>query len=158
MKTLSRKEKNIKKICIVGIGNILRSDDGVGVLVCSELEKFKTPGVSIFSTQQLHIDLIEDFKEFDTIIVVDAGTDEKKDVSLYPVEEGKIKAIHSSHHVDAALLYTLSQKLYPSDRQFYLCAIRGESFKFGTTLSPSAITNAAKAVKLITDFINNKAA
>ncbi len=158
MKIVSEINKEIKKTCVIGIGNTLRSDDGVGALVCAELEKLKTPGLSVFSSQQLNIDLIEDFKEFDTIIVVDAGTDEKSDVSIYPVVEEQIKGIHSSHHVDAALLYSLSQKLYPSKREFFLCAIRCESFTMGSKLSEMAIANAAQAVKILKEFINNKAA
>ena len=158
MNSVASYNNDLKKTCVVGIGNPLRSDDGVGALVCAELEKFKAPGLTVFATQQLNIDLIEDFKEFDTIIVVDAGTDEKTDVSLCAVADDKIKGIHSSHHVDAALLYSLSKMLYPSDRKFYLCAIRCESFKIGNTLSKMAITNAAQAVKILKEFINNRAA
>ena len=147
---------NSKQICIVGVGNTLRSDDGVGIFICSELEKNKLPGLSIITTHQLHIDLVEDLKEFDTIIVVDAGTNQENEVSFYPVNEQK-SSIHSSHNIDATLLYSLLQKLYHSNRSFFICAIQTQYFEFGEMLSPLAISNAEKAIHLLTEFIEKEA-
>lgn len=148
---------NSKQICVVGVGNTLRSDDGVGIFICSELEKIKLPGLSVITTHQLHIELVEDLKEFDTIIVVDAGKDLTKDVSFYPVNEQNSSIIHSSHNIDATLLYSLLQKLYPSDRSFFICAVQTQSFEFGETLSPLAISNAEKAIQMLTVFIEKEA-
>ena len=148
---------NSKQICVVGVGNTLRSDDGVGIFICSELEKIKLPGLSVITTHQLHIELVEDLKEFDTIIVVDAGTNQKKEVSFYPVNEQKSSSIHSSHNIDATLLYSLLLKLYPSDRSFYICAVQTQSFEFGDTLSTLALSNAEKATHLLTEFIEKEA-
>ena len=148
---------NSKQICVVGVGNTLRSDDGVGIFICSELEKIKLPGLSVITTHQLHIELVEDLKEFDTIIVVDAGTNQKKEVSFYPVNEQNSSIIHSSHNIDATLLYSLLQKLNPSDRSFFICAVQTQSFEFGETLSPLAISNAEKAIQMLTVFIEKEA-
>ncbi len=148
---------NTKQICVVGVGNTLRSDDGVGIFICSELEKIKLPGLSVISTHQLHIELVEDLKEFNTIIVVDAGTNLEKEFSFYPVNEQK-SSIHSSHNIDATLLFSLLQKLYPSNRSFYICAVQTQSFEFGDTLSPLALSNAEKAIHLLTEFIEKSSA
>ena len=149
---------NSKQICVVGVGNTLRSDDGVGIFICSELEKIKLQGLSVITTHQLHIELVEDLKEFDTIIVVDAGKDLTNEVSFYPVIEQKSSSIHSSHNIDATLLFSLLQKLYPSNRSLYICAVQTHSFEFGETLSPLAISNAEKAIHLLTEFIEKSSA
>ena len=148
---------NSKQICVVGVGNTLRSDDGVGIFICSELEKIKLSGLSVITIHQLHIELVEDLKEFNTIIVVDAGTNLEKEFSFYPVNEQK-SSIHSSHNIDATLLFSLLQKLYPSNRSFYICAVQTQSFEFGDTLSPLALSNAEKAIHLLTEFIEKSSA
>ena len=45
---MTSKKKNLKtavqkKICIVGIGNPLRSDDGLGAYVCEHIEDINLP-------------------------------------------------------------------------------------------------------------------
>ena len=148
--------RNSKNICVVGVGNTLRSDDGVGIFICSELEKMNLPGLSVITTHQLHIELVEDLKDFDTIIIVDAGTNQENEVSFYPVNEKKSSSIHSSHNIDATLLYSLLQKLYPYNRSFYICAVQTQSFELGETLSSLTLSNVGKAIQLLTEFIEQK--
>lgn len=66
-----------KRTCIVGIGNPLRSDDGVGAYICQLLEEKNLPGVSIISTQQLDIGIAEELSKFDNVIFVDASLEEE---------------------------------------------------------------------------------
>ena len=146
----------IKKTVIVGVGNTLRSDDGVGIFICSELEKSNLSSLSVLTTHQLHIELVEDLKEYETIVIIDAGANPKSEVSFYPITEQKSNGIHSSHNINATLLYSLLQKLYPSDRSFYVCEIQVQNFELGNELSSFAISNAAKAIKLLTEFIEKE--
>ena len=145
--------KNIKRTAVIGVGNTLRSDDGVGIFICTELEKTNIQGLSVFTTHQLHIELVEELKEFDTIIIVDAGIKPNNEVSFYPITEQNSNSIHSSHNIDATLLFSLLQNLYPSDRSFFVCEIQVQNFELGEGLSSLALMNARKAVQLISDFI-----
>jgi len=145
--------KNIKRTAVIGVGNTLRSDDGVGIFICTELEKTNVQGLSVFTTHQLHIELVEELKEFDTIIIVDAGIKPNNEVSFYPITEQNSNSIHSSHNIDATLLFSLLQNLYPSDRSFFVCEIQVQNFELGEGLSSLALMNARKAVQLISDFI-----
>ena len=148
--------KEFKKTIVVGVGNTLRSDDGVGIFICSELEKKNLLGLSVLTTHQLHIELVEELKDFETIVIIDAGANPKSEVSFYPITEHKSKGIHSSHNIDATLLYSLLQKLYPSDRSFYVCEIQVQSFDLGDSLTTLAISNAEKAINLLTEFIERR--
>ena len=145
--------KNIKRTAVIGVGNTLCSDDGVGIFICTELEKTNIQGLSVFTTHQLHIELVEELKEFDTIIIVDAGIKPNNEVSFYPITEQNSNSIHSSHNIDATLLFSLLQNLYPSDRSFFVCEIQVQNFELGEGLSSLALMNARKAVQLISDFI-----
>jgi len=145
-----------KKIAVVGVGNTLRSDDGVGMFICTELEKANIQGLSIITTHQLHVELVEDLKTFGTIIIVDAGINPNNEVSFYPITEQDCTSIHSSHNIDATLLFSLLQNLYPSDRRFFVCEIQVQNFELGENLSSMALINAGKAVNLITEFIKKR--
>ncbi len=147
--------RNIKKTVVVGVGNTLRSDDGVGIYICSELEKINLQGLSVINTHQLHIELVEDLNQFDTIIIIDAGIKPNCEVSFYPITEQNSNSIHSSHNIDATLLFSLLQNLYPSARSFFVCEIQVQNFELGENLSSMALINAGKAVKSITEFIEN---
>ena len=68
---------NNKSICIAGIGNTLRSDDGVGDYVCRLMEEKNLEGVSVVTMQQLDIGMTEDFIKYDTGIFVDASMEEQ---------------------------------------------------------------------------------
>ncbi|MBS1666604.1 MAG: hydrogenase maturation protease [Bacteroidetes bacterium] len=140
------------KIVLCGIGNTLRSDDGVGALVCREMEQLKIDGLTTFVFHQLHVELVETFKKFEYIIIVDACM-EGEGISFYPLDEHKASSASSSHHVDASFFYRLFQQLYPSKKQFFLCAIRGENFELGESISDYAKKNAAKAIRQITTFL-----
>ncbi len=145
----------LKKTVIIGVGNTLRSDDGVGIFICAEFEKINLPNLTVLTSHQLHIELVEELKEFDIIIVVDAGINPNCEVSFYPITEQNSNSIHSSHNIDATLLFTLLQNLYPSDRRFFVCEIQVQNFELGENLSSIALINAGKAVKSITEFIEN---
>ena len=140
------------KACLCGIGNTLRSDDGVGALVCKEMEQLKMKGLTTFVSHQLHVELVETFKEYEYIIIVDASM-EGEGVSFYPLDEHNASNTSSSHHVDASFFYSLFQQLYPSRKKFFLCAIRGENFELGESISDYAKKNAANAVDQITAFL-----
>ena len=141
------------KICVVGIGNTLRSDDGIGALVCSCLEKRNFPGVTTLVVQQLQVELIEEFLTYDYIILADASLS-GKEVEFYTLPPGETGIVSSSHQASAKMLDTLSQKLYHKRLPILICAIRGENFEIGDTPSDYAITNTSKAVHLLYKWID----
>ena len=141
------------KICVVGIGNTLRSDDGIGALVCSCLEIMNFPGVTTLVIQQLQVELIEKFLTYDYVILADASLS-GKEVDFYTLPFDEVAIVSSSHQASAKMLDTLSQKLYHKKLPILICAVRGENFEIGETLSDYAITNTGKAVHLLYNWID----
>lgn len=67
----------MNKILILGVGNILLTDEGVGVHTIYELEKEEWPGnVTLLDGGTGGIHLTGDLQEFDTIIMIDATLDD----------------------------------------------------------------------------------
>ena len=64
------------KILILGIGNYLMGDEGVGVHVANRLQKEKLPGVDIVDGGTGGFHLLGYFEDYETIILVDATLDE----------------------------------------------------------------------------------
>jgi hydrogenase maturation protease len=142
-----------KQILIVGIGNMLRSDDGVGAYVCEKIEQLKLPGTTTIIVQQLHVEMIEEMTYYDHVILVDAAA--TSDILQFePLQENPQQTLSSSHHINASFIQTLSQKLYNKTLSIYLCAIPGSNFDTGDTLSTQTEKIAMEATILIKNWIN----
>ncbi|MEO8414801.1 MAG: hydrogenase maturation protease [Ginsengibacter sp.] len=147
-----RKGFNKKRICIVGIGNTLRADDGVGGYVCQLIEEKNLDEVTIMITQQLDIGMTEDLSKFNTVIFVDASlTVERMSFERLSLENNQPQSF--SHHVNAATLVGLATILYATNTQFYICAISGNNFEIGNTLSEKTRNNALQTVSFLTEWI-----
>jgi hydrogenase maturation protease len=80
------------KILILGIGNILLNDEGVGIHVVSQLEKenYKDADLMDGGTGGFH--LLSFIQSYNTVVVVDAALDE------YPA--GHIRVLHPKYAKD----------------------------------------------------------
>ena len=148
-------DSRIEKILIIGVGNTLRSDDGIGAYICLKIDAMHLPHVSIRIVHQLHVELIEDLLQYDSVIIADASVTEKN-VEFVPLQIHETQAVSSSHHLNANMLLALVQKIHGKNIPIFLCSVRGENFEMGETLSVKAMMNADNALKMINDWIKNK--
>jgi len=139
---------NSKKILVVGIGNPLRCDDGVGPYVADCIEAKGIKHVKVWVTQQLHIEDVEPMLEFKRVILVDASTDGPP-LDFRRVESLKGQLLSSSHHLSAETLVNLAHSIYHRDLSMQLCSIRGNSFEVGNRISSDVLACAQEAVELI---------
>jgi hydrogenase maturation protease len=60
-------------VAIIGVGNILMMDEGIGVRVIEELRRRELPeGVDLFDAGTAIMDLMGDLRDYDRLIIVDA--------------------------------------------------------------------------------------
>ena len=143
-----------KDILIVGIGNTLRSDDGIGAYVCSSISKMHIPHVNTIIVQQLDTALIDEFVKNDVVILVDAAVSGKA-VSFYATGKNNSSYIPASHNMSAEMLAALTHLLYKKDLQIMICAVKADNFALGETLSATARRHADDAVNSIVNWIKN---
>lgn len=139
---------------IIGIGNTLRSDDGVGAYVCARLETILLNQVDILVVQQLQTELIDQLLQYNHVIIVDAAMN----ISGFQFEEVQAtatSAVHASHHLSIVTIKTMIETLYGKKIRFYVCGIEGIQFELGEQLSALAIANAEKAISYITTWVND---
>jgi hydrogenase maturation protease len=142
------------KILIVGVGNTIRGDDGIGTFICNSIERLELDGVKTMAVQQLHTEMVEEFLSFDHIVIADAAVTGEP-VLFYPLKREGSAPVSTSHHVNANLLASLSDRLYKKELPMMLCAVRGENFEIGEHLSAIAKQNADLAISIISDWIKN---
>ena len=142
------------KILIVGVDNTIRGDDGIGAYICSSIEKLTMEGVDTMITQQLHTELVDDFLQYDHIVLVDAAVTVDT-VLFHPLKNEDAAPVSTSHHVDTNLLVSLARQLYQKELPLMICAVKGDDFEMGEQLSATAKQNADAAVSIICDWIKN---
>lgn len=144
---------NLKKVLVVGIGNTIRGDDGIGAYVSSVIDQINIEAVETLIVQQLDTSLIDVFLKADKIVLVDAAL--TGDVNFYLLRNEESFSISSSHYVNANLLSSLIKKLYEKEIIIMMCEVGGENFDMREKLSSNAKQNADKAVGLIVDWIKS---
>jgi hydrogenase maturation protease len=140
-------------ILLVGVGNTLRGDDGIGAYICSCIDALKMPGVQTLMTQQLDTALLDELMEADHIIIADASF-EGKAVDFFKVSGNEPIPVSSSHHMSAPLLMQMAKTIYQKELSMMICAVAGYRFSMKEKLSARAKKNADKAVAAIVEWMN----
>ena len=145
--------------CIIGIGNSLRKDDGIGSYICEQLRRRHLNNASIINQVELDPALAEQIHQYKTLIIIDAAANNPSyDVRVFkPIHHGSAHEATtiSSHGIEAHALISLLDTLYDSKPQVYLVAVKGYDFSLGMEPTESAIANAERAIELIIGLVQH---
>jgi hydrogenase maturation protease len=133
-------EKNANSILIIGYGNTLRGDDGVGYLVAETVAEWRFPQVRSIAVHQLLPELAADITDVKIVVFVDAVVaidSPAPNITIAPLVAGE-DAIFSTHLITPQLLLGMTQKLYGATPVAYLLTIPAIDFTLSTTLSSIA--------------------
>ncbi len=140
-------------LLVIGYGNELRRDDGLGPKTASAIEAMKLPSVRVLCVHQLTPELAEPISQATTVVFVDAALQtELKVQRLSPAEHHQLRA----HRSDPAGLLTLARDLYnKSPRAWWITAPAydlnfGEGLSSGGEASLRAALNAFRQIYLKT--------
>jgi hydrogenase maturation protease len=143
----------LKRLCIIGIGNTLRSDDGLGICICEELQRLNLEGVTIRTAHQLQTEWLFEFIEFKKVLIIDAAVDDDHVMRIEPLSGNTSVASNSSHHLNPNLLNGLMTVIHGAPADFFALAVPGEVFDFGEALSHNGLQNVQRAVGLILEWV-----
>lgn len=141
---------------VIGYGNVLRRDDGVGVEVAQAIAAMDLPGVNVITRQQLVPELAEPISKTDVVIFVDADGVATGRPELRPIKAAPAGQIFA-HAADPRSLLTLSREIFGGNPRAWSLAIPVEDFSFGFGLSPRSEKGLDAAVKLIQRFVTGLA-
>lgn len=117
-----------KRTLIVGYGNTLRGDDGLGRVVADRLTQLDLPGVTVLSIHQLTIDLAMQLTGFEQVILIDALAGVEPGI----IEVSDVQPLNTmpgiSHYVSPGELLLATQTLYGHFPSMILIGVGAETF------------------------------
>ena len=151
----------MKDIMVVGIGNLLMQDDGVGVHVIRQLEKLGLPEeIGLIDGGTHSYDLVDIFCEANKLIIVDAMQAGGEPGTIYraPLEELGLKAeandcisLHQLHFTDAMHMVNL----LGHQPQAIVFGVEPATVDLGLELSPKVAQKLPRLIELIQIEIQN---
>jgi hydrogenase maturation protease len=124
------------RVLIIGYGNPLRSDDGLGWYAAVQLFRSSASrDVEVLPCHQLTPDLAEPISHADTVVFLDS-THEGKPGELRCAEIEPAEGSASfSHHLSPQLVLAIARDLYGAFPRAWLLTVCGRYFEAGETLS-----------------------
>ena len=151
---LKRKLTCARRIAILGIGNIEKSDDGAGALCADilgrEAHKKRPRNLKIINGGEVPENYTGDIRKFqpDHVIIIDACVASKKPGTIYIVEPNKIKDEDiSTHRMSLSMLVKFLEETIGC--KTIVLGIEPKSLAWGTTISVPV----QKAIITLSDYL-----
>jgi hydrogenase maturation protease len=144
------------KIVILGVGNLLLSDEGVGVHVANELMKMSLPPeISVVEGGTDGFGLLNIIKEADRLIVIDAVRGDAAPGSIYRFDVGEVRNCPSGfktsvHQIGILEVLDLSE-LIGKTPYTTIIGVEPKSLEMGMELSPEIKAKIPRVIELIMD-------
>jgi len=136
---------------VIGYGNTLRGDDGVGPRVVEAIEKLNLPGVRTLICQQLSPEYADLVSRAHTVVFVDAAVDTPKEVQLRKIEPSESAQL-MAHAADPRTMLALARDVFGHAPKAWWLTIPAVKLDFSETLTPEAQRGFAEAVEKIQEL------
>ncbi|MGP8055620.1 MAG: hydrogenase maturation protease [Limisphaerales bacterium] len=136
---------------VIGYGNTLRGDDGVGPRVAEAIEKLNLPGVRTLVCQQLSPEYADPVSRAHTVVFVDAAVDAPRKVQLRKLEPGESSQL-MAHAADPRTLLALARDAFGHAPQAWWLTIPAVKLDFSEALTPEAQRGFEEAVEKIQEL------
>ena len=150
----------MKKIVVMGVGNYILSDEGIGIHVIKELEKMQWPeNVEIYDCGTTGILSFHKFVEADSIIAIDAIAlkEEPGTIRIYEKEDimlSKVPMKISPHQLGFQETLFQAELHSKSPEIVTLIGVVPESYAAGTELSECLAEVLPEVIKITIEYIN----
>jgi hydrogenase maturation protease len=134
------------RLLVIGYGNTLRRDDGVGPKVAEAVAALALPGVRTLACPLLTPELAEAVSQATLVIFVDAAVDAPREVqmrALAPAASSQIMA----HAANPATLLALARDVFGRAPEAWWLTIPAEDLGIGEEFSPLAQRGFESAVR-----------
>lgn len=136
---------------LLGIGNVLRSDDGLGRVVVEQLARTGELDGEILSIHQLTPELALPMAEASLVVIIDASREGRPGEMRVRTLSSPVQPIGaaSAHHATPEELVALTSLAYGRCPPLIVISVTGADFSIGEHLSPPV----AQALSLVKIFI-----
>jgi hydrogenase maturation protease len=145
-------------VLVVGYGNPLRTDDGVGWHVAERLaDDPRLAGVTVVRRHQLTPELALDISAATRVVLVDASHGPPAGTfTVARVERAEGSATTWSHHLGPPNLIALAHELYGRVPDVLLVSCGVKSLEIGDTLSPEVEAALPSVVDAVADLVSER--
>jgi hydrogenase maturation protease len=147
----------IRNTLILGIGNILRKDDGVGIHVINKLkEKDLSSDVRLLDGGTAGLDLLTHLEDVDRLIIVDAmlTADNPGTINVFPADElNSEKHSFSGHSHNITDIIDMSAALWKRPEAVIVGIIPKDCESYEIGLSKDVEDSVDKAVQIIMELL-----
>ena len=128
----------MSKILVIGYGNTLRRDDGLGQVAAQSVETLvQDQDVKVMVRHQMGIELAEELRDADLAIFIDAHVGDRPGIlKVDEIVPDDAVPGSFSHHLSPGVLLGCVQALYNKHPETVVYSISAESFDHGEGLSP----------------------
>jgi len=137
-----------REFLVIGYGNELRGDDGVGPKVAVAVDALRLPGVHTLICQQLSPEHAEPVSQARVVVFVDAAVDAPREVQWRKLEPAGSTQL-MAHAADPRTMLALARDVYGRCPEAWWLTIPAENTGFSEELSPAARRGLEAAVEKI---------
>ena len=149
------------KTVVLGLGNSILSDDGVGIRVAQEIgEKLNDPQVTITETSEAGLSLLDSIAGYDRVIIIDAiQTKEGKAGRIYrmgPEDFCSSKHLSSPHQINLVTALELGKMLdLAMPQKITIFAVEAKDItNFSEKCTPEVERAIPEVVKMVLEELN----
>ncbi len=139
------------ELLVIGYGNTLRSDDGVGPRVAEAVAALNLPGVGTLTCQQLSPEHADPISQAAAVVFVDAAVAAPEAVQLRPIEPGATTQL-MAHSADPRTMLALARHVFGHAPRAWWLTIPAVNLEFSETLSPQAERGCTQALALVREL------
>ncbi len=150
-----------KKIAVIGLGNSLRRDDGIGVIILgSLLNHYPRPGIDYLDFGIASFDLIHRLQDYATVLLIDGINAELPigELKIFGLEQAsftnKDNAL-SSHELNLKDIFKLTHDLEMTTK-IYVAGIQVADVGFGESLSAPLNEKLQELTERVDKFIQER--
>lgn len=154
-------QENSQKILVLGIGNLVQSDDGFGVHIIREMltDKYSIPSnVELLDGGTSIIDQLGDLMDADRLICVDVADGGSKPGTIYRFSPEDItyqkSKYHHAHKINIFDTLEMIRVMKSKVPKTTIIAVEPEVFDWGVTLSPTLQEKVAPVIRLVLNEIS----
>jgi hydrogenase maturation protease len=134
------------RLLVIGYGNELRGDDGVGPRAARAVAAWQLPAVKGLAVHQLTPELAERIAAAECVVFVDAGPDDV--VQTRPIGPSRAAQV-LGHTGQPRELLALAEALYGRRAEAWLITLPAPQLGFGEGLSAAAADSLAEVLRQI---------
>lgn len=149
---------------VVGCGNTLRGDDGVGPYVIERLREAlgaEAANTRLMAVPQLDVTLVTEICKANLVVFIDARVDENRDavtIARIGPAADPVTPYHTSHTLSMPVLLRLARDWYGSAPDCYAVMPKGYDFAVWDGLSDRAREAASQAEREVMEILGSRQA